>query len=61
MLMWNRSMPPCDGNASDRDLAAGIQLSRPHRALQDWTPAEFAKRVAENLLGDPVITAGDSP
>ncbi len=35
--------------------------SRPHRALQDQTPAEFAKRAAENLLRDPVITAGNSP
>lgn len=35
--------------------------SRPHRALQDHTPAEFAKRAAENLLRDPIITAGDSP
>ena len=30
------------------------------RALQDQTPAEFAKRAAENLLREPVITAGDS-
>ena len=35
--------------------------SRPHRALQDQTPAEFAKRAAENSLREPVITAGDSP
>jgi putative transposase len=35
--------------------------SRPHRALQDQTPAEFAKRATENLLREPVITAGDSP
>ncbi len=35
--------------------------SRPHRALRDQTPAEFAKRAAENLLREPVITAGDSP
>ena len=34
---------------------------RPHRALQDRTPEEFAKRVAENLLCEPVVTAGDSP
>jgi len=35
--------------------------SRPHRALQDRTPEEFAKRVAENPLSVPLITAGDSP
>jgi putative transposase len=35
--------------------------SRPHRALQDRTPEEFAKRVAEKLLCEPVVTAGDSP
>jgi len=35
--------------------------SRPHRALQDRTPEEFAKRVAENQLSEPLITAGDSP
>ena len=35
--------------------------SRPHRALKDRTPAECAKRAAENLLCEPVITAGDSP
>jgi putative transposase len=34
--------------------------SRPHRALQDRTPEEFAKRVAENQLSEPLITAGDS-
>jgi len=35
--------------------------SRPHRALQNQTPEEFAKRVAQNPLCEPVITAGDSP
>jgi putative transposase len=35
--------------------------SRPHRALQDRTPEEFAKRVAENYLSEPRITAGNSP
>jgi len=35
--------------------------SRPHRALQDRTPEEFAKRVAQNPLCEPVNTAGDSP
>jgi len=35
--------------------------SRPHRALHDQTPEEFAKRAAENLLREPIITAGDSP
>jgi len=35
--------------------------SRPHRALQDRTPEEFAKRVAENPLSEPLITAGHSP
>ena len=35
--------------------------SRPHRALQDRTPKEFAKRVAENPLSEPLITAGHSP
>ena len=35
--------------------------SRPHRALQDRTPEEFAKRVAQNPLCEPVYTAGDSP
>jgi transposase InsO family protein len=35
--------------------------SRPYRALQDRTPEEFAKRVAENQLSEPLITAGDSP
>jgi len=35
--------------------------SRPHRALQDRTPKEFAKRVAENQLSEPLITAGHSP
>ena len=35
--------------------------SRPHRALKDRTSAECAKRAAENLLCEPVITAGDSP
>jgi len=34
--------------------------SRPHRALQDRTPEEFAKRVAENHLSEPIITAGNS-
>lgn len=35
--------------------------SRSHRALQNQTPEEFAKRVAQNLLCEPVITAGHSP
>ncbi len=35
--------------------------SRPHRALQDRTPAEFAKRAAENSLRESLNTAGDSP
>lgn len=35
--------------------------SRPHRALQDRTPAEFAKGAAEDLVREPRITAGDSP
>ena len=35
--------------------------SRLHRALQDRTPEEFAKRVAENHLSEPLITAGNSP
>ena len=35
--------------------------SRPHRALQDRTPKEFAKRVAENPLSEPLITVGHSP
>ena len=35
--------------------------SRPHRALQDRTPAEFAKCAAEDLVREPLITAGDSP
>lgn len=34
--------------------------SRPHRARQDQTPAEFAKVAAENLLCELVMTAGDS-
>lgn len=35
--------------------------SRPHRALQDRTPAEFAKWAAENSLREPALIAGDSP
>ena len=35
--------------------------SRPHRALRDRTPKEFAKRVAENPLSEPLITVGHSP
>jgi putative transposase len=35
--------------------------SRPHRALRDRTPEEFARAVAENLPPDPLITAGNSP
>jgi putative transposase len=35
--------------------------SRPHRALRDCTPEEFAKAVAENQLREPLITAGNSP
>jgi putative transposase len=35
--------------------------SRPHRALQDRTPEEFAKAHAENQLCERLITAGNSP
>ena len=35
--------------------------SRPHRALQDRTPEEFARAVVENHLCEPLITAGNSP
>jgi Transposase and inactivated derivatives len=35
--------------------------SRPHRALQDRTPEEFARAYAENHLCEPVHTAGNSP
>lgn len=35
--------------------------SRPHRALQDRTPAEFAKQAAENPFCEPAHTAGHSP
>ena len=35
--------------------------SRPHRALQDRTPEEFARVHAENELCEPLITAGTSP
>jgi putative transposase len=35
--------------------------SRPHRALQDRTPEEFARAYAENHLCEPIITAGNSP
>lgn len=35
--------------------------SRPHRALQERTPEEFARAHAENQLCEPVITTGDSP
>ena len=35
--------------------------SRPHRALQDRTPEEFARVHAENHLCEPLITAGNSP
>ena len=35
--------------------------SRPHRALLDRTPEEFARVHAENQLCEPLITAGDSP
>lgn len=35
--------------------------SRPHRALQDRTPTEFAKQAAANRRCELVITAGDSP
>jgi len=35
--------------------------SRPHRALQDRTPEEFAKGLAEKQLCEPRITAGHSP
>jgi putative transposase len=35
--------------------------SRPHRALQDRTPEEFARAHTENHLCEPLITAGNSP
>ena len=35
--------------------------SRPHRALQDRTPEEFARAYPENQLCEPRITAGNSP
>jgi putative transposase len=35
--------------------------SRPHPALQDRTPDEFAKGVAENDLRTLLISVGDSP
>jgi len=35
--------------------------SRPHRALQDQTPEEFAKQPAENPLCEPALTAGHFP
>ena len=35
--------------------------SRPHRALHDRTPAEFAKRAAKNSLCEPALIAEDSP
>ena len=35
--------------------------SRPHRALEDRTPEEFARAHAENQLCEPLITAGNSP
>ena len=35
--------------------------SRPHRALQDRTPEEFARAHAENHLCEPRITAGNAP
>lgn len=35
--------------------------SRPHRALQDRTPEEFAMAHAENHLCEPTITTGNSP
>jgi putative transposase len=35
--------------------------SRPHRALQDQTPEEFARAHAKNDLREPVHTAGNSP
>jgi putative transposase len=35
--------------------------SRPHRALQDRTPEEFAKEVAANQLCELMVTAGNSP
>lgn len=34
--------------------------TRPHRALQDRTPAEFAKRAAENPPCEPAMTDGGS-
>ena len=38
-----------------------LNESRPHRALQDRTPEEFARAHAENQLCEPLITAGNSP
>jgi len=35
--------------------------SRPHRALQDRTPDEFARDYAQDHLCEPLITAGGSP
>ena len=35
--------------------------SRPHRALRDRTPEEFAKVVAANHLGELLTNVGDSP
>lgn len=75
MLMWNRLMRPCGGSASMRTGSShcgtftnGIESwrreyteSRPHLALQDRTPEEFARAVAENHLCEPLITVGNSP
>ena len=35
--------------------------SRPYRALQDRTPAEFARQATENPFSTRAITAGHSP
>lgn len=56
---WFESLP--EAQARIEAWRREYNESRPHRALQDQTPAEFAKRAAENPLCEPIITAGDSP
>jgi putative transposase len=56
---WFESVP--EAQARIEAWRREYNASRPHRALQAQTPAECAKRDAENLLRQPVITAGDSP
>ena len=56
---WFESLP--EAQARIEVWRREYNESRPHRALHDQTPAEFAKRAAENSLRVPVITAGDSP